>query len=221
MIISYYGWYNFRKINEGGNIVSELDDFEAELDYYLEMTEDWNLKPEDYYKEFTNRCINYNSESVVPYSVCAAFLDEDMPCEEYYMQMLMDVYSFYNVGDDFLELLQRMLDEGYCDEYQKKTQELIKDYIQDGYIIAYRGEFATEKHGNLDYTKSVSYSLDYEEAKFFATRFKALPLTKSVVYTVKVPVNEVLAYIEREDEVVCLPICMGGHMKVIKEESML
>jgi hypothetical protein len=48
-----------------------------------------------------------------------------------------------------------------------------------------------------------------------------LSLTKSVVYTVKVPVKDVLAYIEREDEVVCLPICMGGNMEVIKEESFL
>ena len=63
--------------------------------------------------------------------------------------------------------------------------------------------------------------MDYEEAKFFATRFKMLPLTKSIVYTVKVPVEDVLAYIDREDEVVCLPICMGGKMEVIKEESFL
>lgn len=88
-------------------------------------------------------------------------------------------------------------------------------------MIAYRGEYATEKHNNLDYTESVSYTLDYDEAKFFATRFKMLPLTKSVVYTVKVPIDDVLAYIEREDEVVCLPVCLGGKMEVIKEESFL
>lgn len=98
---------------------------------------------------------------------------------------------------------------------------MIKDNIQDGFVIAYRGEYATDTHNNLDYKQSVSYSLDYEEAKFFATRFKMLPLTKSIVYTVKVPVEDVLAYIDREDEVVCLPICMGGKMEVIKEESFL
>ena len=48
-----------------------------------------------------------------------------------------------------------------------------------------------------------------------------LPLVKSVVYTVKVPIDDVLAYIEREDEVVCLPICIGGKMKVINKESLL
>ena len=48
-----------------------------------------------------------------------------------------------------------------------------------------------------------------------------LPLVKSIVYTVKVPVEDVLAYIDREDEVVCLPICMDGKMQVIKEESFL
>lgn len=114
-----------------------------------------------------------------------------------------------------------MIDDGYCTEYQKKTHELIKDNIQDGFVIAYRGEYAIEDKENLDYKQSVSYSLDYEQAKFFATRFNMLPLTKSVVYTVKVPVNDVLVYIDREDEVVCLPICMGGKMEVIKEESFL
>lgn len=201
--------------------MEEFEAFKAEINYFIEMTDDWNLGPKDYYEAFTKRCINYSSESIVPYSVCVAFLDEEIPCEEYYMQMLMDVYSYYNVGDDFLEVLQRMINEGYCTEYQKKSHEVIKDFIQDGYVIAYRGEFAAEELGNLDYTKSVSYSLDYEKAKFFATRFKMLPLTKSVVYTVKVPINEVLAYIEREDEVVCVPVCLGGHMEVLKKESML
>ena len=90
-----------------------------------------------------------------------------------------------------------------------------------GCIIAYRGVIEAGDKGNLDYTQSVSYTLDYEQAKFFATRVKMLPLTKSIVYTVKVPVKDVLAYIDREDEVVCLPICMGGKMEVIKEESFL
>ena len=88
-------------------------------------------------------------------------------------------------------------------------------------MIAYRGEYAVGDHSNLDYAESVSYSLDYEEAKFFATRFNMLPLEKSVVYTVKVPLEDVLAYIEREDEVVCLPICMGGKMEVIETESFI
>lgn len=48
-----------------------------------------------------------------------------------------------------------------------------------------------------------------------------LSLTNSIVYTVKVPVEDVLAYIDREDEAVCLPICMGGKMEVIKGESLL
>lgn len=70
-------------------------------------------------------------------------------------------------------------------------------------------------------TPLLSYSLTYDKAKHFATRFKMLPLVKSIVYTVKVPVEDVLAYIDREDEVVCLPICMDGKMQVIKEESFL
>ena len=195
--------------------------FEEEWRTFTDMLDDWDLASEDYYKALSDMCINYDNTSCVPYSICSVLIEDEFPCEEYYMQMLMDVYSDYNIGEDFLDLLQKLIDEGYCTEYQKKTHELIKDNIQDGFVIAYRGEYAIEDKGNLDYKQSVSYSLDYEQAKFFATRFNMLPLTKSVVYTVKVPVDDVLAYIDREDEVVCLPICMGGKMEVIKEESFL
>lgn len=197
------------------------DAFLEDVCQLADMLDDWELKPKDYYDKFSSMCLKYLESSIVPYSLCREMILEEYPCEEYYMQMLMEVYSFYNVGDDFLEVLQAVIDGGYCSDYQKKTHELINNNIQDGYVIVYRGEYAIEDRGNLDYKQSVSYSLDYEQAKFFATRFKMLPLTKSIVYTVKVPVKDVLAYIDREDEVVCLPICMGGKMEVIKEESFL
>lgn len=198
---------------------NEFELFNEDCERICDMEDDWNLTPKDFYDEFSKMCLKYSDSSVVPYSLCCEIILGGYSCEEYYMQMLMDVYSFYSVGEDFLETLQHMIKCGYCDDCQKKTHELIKDYIQDGYIIAYRGEFATEDIGNLDYKQSVSYSLDYEHAKHFATRFNALPLKKSTVYTVKVPINDVLAYIERENEVICLPVCIGGKMEVIKEDS--
>ncbi len=188
-----------------------------EEDYYEEA----NYKDEDYYEVFRKICLNYGDKSIEPYCLFIDIINEEIPCEKYYMRMLMDVYSDYGIGEDFLEQLQMLIDEGYCVESQKEAREIIKDHIQDGYIIAYRGEFATKEYHNLDYKESVSYSLTYDKAKHFATRFKMLPLVKSIVYTVKVPVEDVLAYIDREDEVVCLPICMDGKMQVIKEESFL
>ena len=199
-----------------------------EMDLYLEdmcklsrMLDDWNLTPENYYDEFSNMCTKYLDSSRVPYHICKDMISEEYPCEEYYMKMLMDVYGYYNVGEGFLELLQQLNDEGYADTCKAETHKQIKEHINDGYVIAYRGEFATEKRGNRDYRDSVSYSLSYDDAKFFATRFSVLNLTKSVVYTVKVPIDDVLAYIDREDEVVCLPISIGGKMEVIKEDSFL
>ena len=59
-----------------------------------------------------------------------------------------------------------VIDTGYCKQYIDETHENLKEYIKDGYIVAYRGEFATDTRSNLDYKESVSYSLDYEEAKF-------------------------------------------------------
>lgn len=201
--------------------MDNLNEFLSVMGGFSEMLDDWELTPEDYYDKFSKMCINYSSTSNMPYSICNTLIEDEFPCEKYYMQMLMDVYSYYNVGDNFLELLQKLIDEGYCDESKKEAQDKIKEHINDGCVIAYRGEFATEEHNNLDYTESVSYSLDYEQAKFFATRYKMLQLTKSVVYTVKVPIDDILAYIERENEVVCLPVCIGGKMEVIKEDSFL
>lgn len=201
--------------------MNELEKFGRELDEFAEMLDDWDLTPEDYYDKFSKMCVSYSSTSMVPYSICNTLIEDEFPCEKYYMQMLMDVYSYYNIGDNFLELLQKLIDEGYCDESKKEAHELIKEYNNDGYVIVYRGEFATEEHSNLDYTESVSYSLNYDRAKFFATRFSMLSLIKSVVYTVKVPIDDVLAYIDREDEVVCLPVSIGGKMEVIKEDSFL
>lgn len=195
--------------------------FLEDVSQLCDMLDDWNLKPKDYYDKFSSLCSKYLESSIVPYSLCCEIINTEYPCEEYYMQMLMDVYSMYKVGDDFLEVLQIVIDNDYFLDYQKKAHEIIKEHIKDNYIVAYRGEYAVEEQGNLDYKQSVSYSLDYEQAKFFATRFKMLSLTKSIVYTVKVPVEDVLAYIDREDEVVCLPICMGGKMEVIKAESFL
>lgn len=201
--------------------MDELGMFNEDIDKFLDMSDDFDLTPKDYYDEFSKMCLKYSDNSIVPYSLVHEMIIEEFPCEEYYMQMLMDVYTFYSIGDDFLEILKQLVDDEYHKEYQKKACEIIKEHIKDDYIVAYRGEFGVGDKGNLDYTQSVSYSLDYEQAKFFATRFKMLPLTKSVVYTVKVPIKDVLAYIEREDEVVCLPICMGGNMEVINEESFL
>lgn len=195
--------------------------FQEELDRFIDMIDDWNLTEEDYYEAFSKMCLKYTEHSMIPYSVCNAIIDEEIPCEKYYMQMLMDVYSFFEVGENFLELLKKLLDEGYCDEYQKETHEIIKDSVKGGYVIAYRGEFATKDLNNLDYKESVSYSLDYDHAKFFATRFKMLSLTKSIVYTVKVPISDVLAYVERENEVICVPVCLGGKMEVVNKESLL
>lgn len=201
--------------------MGEVDMFNENIDKFLDMNDDFDLTPKDYYDEFSKMCLKYSDSSIVPYSLVHELIIEEFPCEEYYMQMLMDVYSFYSIGDDFLEILKQLVNDGHCREYQKKACEIIKEHIKDNYIVAYRGEFEVGDKGNLDYTRSVSYTLDCEQAKFFATRFNMLPLTKSVVYTVKIPVEDVLAYIGREHEIVCMPICMGGKMEVIKKESFL
>lgn len=196
--------------------------FIDDIEVFNNMLDDYTLTEEDYYNKFVEICDRYNEHSIEPYNLFCYLLEDEIPMESYYLQALMDVYSFYAVDDSFLDTLETVIDTGYCKQYIDETHENLKEYIKDGYIVAYRGEFVTGTRSNLDYKESVSYSLDYEEAKFFATRFRgALQLKKSVVYTVKVPIEDVVAYIERESEVVCIPVSRGGKMEVIKEESML
>ena len=96
------------------------DAFLEDVCQLADMLDDWELKPKDYYDKFSSMCLKYLESSIVPYSLCREMILEEYPCEEYYMQMLMEVYSFYNVGDDFLEVLQAVIDGGYCSDYQKR-----------------------------------------------------------------------------------------------------
>lgn len=203
-------------------MTEEQKQFEKEMNLFTEMMYDFSLCQEDYYKAFTEMCDRYDNHSIIPYSVYCFLLDEEYPVEDYYLQMLIELYNRRDVGSNFLDTLQRTLESGNNKRYITQSREQIKDYIHDGYVTVYRGEFASEKHNNLDYRESVSYSLNYNTAKHFATRFRAvLELTKSVIYTVKVPIEDVVGFHDREDEVICLPIKIGGKMEVVKVESML
>ena len=147
-------------------------------------------------------------------------------CQEDYYKAFTEMCDRYDnhsiIPYNFLDTLQRTLEIGNNKRYIDQSREQIKDYIHDGYVTVYRGEFASEKYNNLDYKESVSYSLNYNTAKHFATRFReCLELTKSIIYTVKVPIEDVVGFHHREDEVICIPIKIGGKMEVVKEESML
>lgn len=203
-------------------MTEEQEKFEQEIDLFVEMFSDFSLHQEDYYKAFEEMCDRYDNRSIIPYNVYCFLLDEECPAEEYYLQMLIELYDRRDVGNNFLDTLQRTLEIGNNKRYITRSRNRIKNYVYNGYVTVYRGEYASEKYNNLDYKESVSYSLNYATAKNFATRFKNLiKLTRSIIYTVKVPIEDVIGFHEREDEVICLPIKLGGKMEVIKAESML
>ena len=76
-----------------------LDMFNEDIDKFLDMIEDFGLAQKDYYDEFSKMCLKYSDSSIVPYSLCHELITGEYPCEEYYMPMLMDVYSYYNIGE--------------------------------------------------------------------------------------------------------------------------
>ena len=109
------------------------------------MMYDFSLCQEDYYKAFTEMCDRYDNHSIIPYSVYCFLLDAEYPAEEYYLQMLIELYNRRDVGNNFLDTLQRTLEIGNNKRYIDQSREQIKDYIHDGYVTVYRGEFASEK----------------------------------------------------------------------------
>lgn len=197
-----------------------MDKFEKDIEILNRMNDEFDSHEEaDFYHTFSKMRLKYSGSSFDPYNLFCYILEENLPMESYYLQALMDVYAFHAVDEAFLDVLEETM-ELDCSEYTQKSQELIKDYVQDGFITAYRGEVSIGENSNLPYQKSVSYSLDYDEAKHFATRFNGKAnITRSIVYTFKVPIDDVIAYIDREDEVICRPISRGGKMEVIKEEN--
>lgn len=202
--------------------MDEEQQYLQEMERFDDLSFDSSITEEQFYESFRKMCLNYNDSSSVPYLVCASLIAEEVPMELYYLQALLEVYGSYQIRDDFLEVLSVSLKRGKNERYLQEVHDIISDHIQDGYVIAYRGEFATEEYNNLDYTESVSYSLNYDTAKRFATKFKGfLQLTRSVVHTVKVPVDDIVGYLEREEEVVCIPKCIGGKMELLKTESFL
>ena len=80
-----------------------------DIDVFLNMMEDDNYKDEDYYEAFKKICLNYGDKSIEPYCLYMDIINEEIPCEKYYMRMLMDVYSDYGIGEDFLEQLQMLM----------------------------------------------------------------------------------------------------------------
>ena len=202
--------------------MDEQQQYLQEMERFDDLSFDSSITEEQFFEFFRKMCLSYNNTSRVPYLVCVSLIAEEMPMESYYLQALLYVYGWYQIGDDFLEVLPVALGRGKNDRYLQEVHNIISDDVQDGYVIAYRGEFATEEYNNLDYTESVSYSLNYNTAKRFATKFKGfLQLTRSVVHTVKVPVDDIIGYLEREEEVVCIPKCIGGKMELLKTESFL
>lgn len=66
--------------------MDELGMFNEDIDKFLDMNDDFDLTPKDYYDEFSKMCVKYSDSSIVPYSLVHELITEEFPCEEYYMQ---------------------------------------------------------------------------------------------------------------------------------------
>lgn len=83
--------------------------------------------------------------------------------------------------------------------------ELEPHTSEDGYITIYRGESSQSTH----YTDALSWTLSPRHARFFANRFDYI----GIVYKAKVKAENVLVYIDREEDV----LVESGYLEEVEE----
>lgn len=125
-----------------------------------------------------------------------------LPDEEKFT-LFTEIYSSMEYGFEKISkiLLQKLI---------KYKQPIEITPNEQGYIIVYRGESSK----STPYSKSLSWTLNLDTAKFFANRWRVLGATGKV-YEGKVHVDNVIAYINgrKEKEVVV----MRGSVKNVKQ----
>ncbi len=142
---------------------------------------------------------------------------------EVQLDLLVDIYIHNRVLSDFPRYLVSAYKK-YPEElkdFKKECNSIcLKDYIDtDGYITVYRGEYNNATCGSsINLNRAVSFTLDYDRAKFFACRFYP---EKSFIYIVKVHIDDLIWYTdEREEkEVIIRPMVRGGKLEDLKVEE--
>lgn len=109
--------------------------------------------------------------------------------DEYKYKFFQDIYSAIENG--FSEIPGEIFDE-IKRLKPRKTNELLNEFAEDGYLTIYRGEGSKSSH----IESSLSWSLNNKVAKFFATRFD----NEGKLYSGKVHVNDVICFLTDRNE---------------------
>ncbi|MBP1308898.1 hypothetical protein JOD82_001918 [Paenibacillus sp. 1182] len=99
-------------------------------------------------------------------------------------------YNFHTLTPEFLEELSYLRKHSQKWHYQMKELESLVD--SEGCITIYRGECTKSSPLN----KAWSWTLSYQTALFFATRFSA----EGIIYQTRIPFQDVYDYLPDRDE---------------------
>lgn len=193
---------------------------EAEID---ELVKEKCLKCEIWKFAFGDYALAVGKKSSETYKLYRKLVRNGSIPIEVQLDLLVDIYIHNRVLSDFPKYLVSAYKK-YPEELKDFKKECnaisLKDYIdKDGYIMVYRGEYIDAACGNsIHINKAVSFTLDYEKARFFACRFNP---QKAVIYTAKFHIDDLIWYTdEREEkEVIIRPMERGGKLVDLKAEE--
>lgn len=136
------------------------------------------------------------------------------------LDILATLSTYYRVDETIGdEIAMAYAKETSCNRLKRiaKNKEELKDFIdEDGFITAYRGEKEVIVDGrrwrSLDLDEAISFTTDWHVAAWFAQRYGGV----AKVYTVKIPLeNVVMYYTERhEAEVIVVPQLYHNGIKI-------
>ena len=126
--------------------------------------------------------------------------------------LFMHIYVQHPVEKGFGKYLLEAYDnysEKQKDKLHKDIYDNLSNFSENGYLTVYRGEYIDAEFGSsIEISQAISFTLDYEKARFFACRWNP---QKANVYTAKVAFDDIIYYTDErnESEVIICPESKG------------
>lgn len=210
----------FREVRRQRLLAEDARKAEAEIN---DLVKEKCLKCEIWKFAFGDYALAVGNKSPETYKLYRKLVKIDNIPVEVQLNLLVDIYMHNRVLSDFPRYLVSAYKK-YPEELKNLKKECtaisLKDYMDtEGYITVYRGEYINAAcDSSINLNRAVSFTLDYDRAKFFACRYYP---EKSFIYTAKVALKDVLFYTdEREEkEVIIRPMERGGKLVDLKVEE--
>ena len=165
---------------------------------------------------FVSHSVAVGSKSLDTYKLYVSMFKKGEIPESVQLPLLLYIYTSDRVNAAAYKYIMAAYKKYPLQQKNEMRIQIVnelKDYTDtDGYITVYRGEFIDAACGSsININRAVSFTLDYERARFFACRWSP---QKAVIYKARVALEDIIYYTdEREEkEVIIRPIEKGGKL---------